>query len=169
MALQARKINAKDAHQALQAKDLETYLDVRWGRKEALRMRRQNCCRPQATGTRLPACSTRPLERTSACPCTSRCHRTPEEFATGHAPGAVNVPVQVYVAGQRQPNPDFVEQVTVCDLQARVGACGGWAPGQAHVRDQARCVLWARIKSMCTVRTAQQRETRHAGCKPPVP
>lgn len=31
MAQQARKVNAKDAHQALQAKDLETYLDVRWG------------------------------------------------------------------------------------------------------------------------------------------
>lgn len=30
-------------------------------------MRRQNCCRPQATGTRLPACSTLPLVRADLC------------------------------------------------------------------------------------------------------
>ncbi len=35
--------------------------------------------------------------------------RTVEEFADGHVPGALNVPVSLASAGGMQPNPDFVE------------------------------------------------------------
>ncbi|GAB4822492.1 hypothetical protein N2152v2_009538 [Parachlorella kessleri] len=37
--------------------------------------------------------------------------RTPEEYAAGHAPSAVHVPVAVNVDGVRQQNADFVAQV----------------------------------------------------------
>ncbi len=35
--------------------------------------------------------------------------RTSEEFADGHVPGALNVPISFASAGGMQPNPDFVE------------------------------------------------------------
>lgn len=35
--------------------------------------------------------------------------RTIEEFADGHVPGALNVPVSLSAVGGMQPNPDFVE------------------------------------------------------------
>lgn len=37
--------------------------------------------------------------------------RTPEEFAAGHPPGALNVPVLFFRAGGSDPNPDFVATV----------------------------------------------------------
>jgi rhodanese-related sulfurtransferase len=37
--------------------------------------------------------------------------RTPEEFAAGHPPGAVNVPVMLAGAGGMSPNPDFMAAV----------------------------------------------------------
>jgi rhodanese-related sulfurtransferase len=38
--------------------------------------------------------------------------RTPEEFADGHVPGAVNVPVSLTVAGGMAPNAEFVSLMT---------------------------------------------------------
>ena len=38
--------------------------------------------------------------------------RTPEEFAQGHAPGAVNVPVMLSSPGGLQANPAFLEALT---------------------------------------------------------
>jgi rhodanese-related sulfurtransferase len=37
--------------------------------------------------------------------------RTPEEFAGGHVPGAINVPVAVTSPKGMQPNPDFLPEV----------------------------------------------------------
>ena len=39
--------------------------------------------------------------------------RTPDEFAAGHVPGAVNVPVAVVGPGGMTPNPDFVDECNV--------------------------------------------------------
>jgi thioredoxin 1 len=36
--------------------------------------------------------------------------RTPEEFAGGHVPGAVNVPVAIRGPAGMAPNPDFVDE-----------------------------------------------------------
>ena len=51
--------------------------------------------------------------------------RTVEEFAAGHCPSAVNVPVMVKQGGGMAPNPQFLEQVrahihacTVCEAAA---------------------------------------------------
>lgn len=35
--------------------------------------------------------------------------RTPEEFADGHVPGAVNVPINFLAAGGMKPNDEFVD------------------------------------------------------------
>jgi rhodanese-related sulfurtransferase len=43
--------------------------------------------------------------------------RTVEEFAAGHAPGALNVPIMFSAPGGMAPNPDF--------LAAATGALGG--------------------------------------------
>ena len=43
--------------------------------------------------------------------CTPAARRTAEEFAAGHPPGAVNVPVWLKQGGQMVPNPAFLEQV----------------------------------------------------------
>ncbi len=37
--------------------------------------------------------------------------RTVEEFAAGHAPGAINIPLLTRGAGGMQPNPLFLDQV----------------------------------------------------------
>ncbi len=39
--------------------------------------------------------------------------RTAEEFAQGHVPGAINVPVALKSATGMQPNPDFLPEVNV--------------------------------------------------------
>ena len=66
----------------------------------ALELRRA-LCKPNWVGR--CAGNPRPLYCCAGC-------RTHEEWAAGHAPGAVHVPVAVNAAEGRQPNSDFVEQ-----------------------------------------------------------
>lgn len=55
--------------------------------------------------------------------------RTPEEFAAGHPPGAVNVPVFLKQNGQMVPNPQFQQQFEKAfpdkDAQLCVGCLSG--------------------------------------------
>lgn len=37
--------------------------------------------------------------------------RTPEEFAAGHAPNSINIPVMLSSGGAMVPNPDFAAEV----------------------------------------------------------
>jgi len=39
--------------------------------------------------------------------------RTPPEFAAGHVPGAINVPIATREVGGMAPNPDFLDEVNV--------------------------------------------------------
>ncbi|KAI7836588.1 hypothetical protein COHA_009549 [Chlorella ohadii] len=52
--------------------------------------------------------------------------RTPEEFAAGHPPGAVNVPVFLKQNGQMVPNPQFQQQFEKAfpDKDAQLCAAG---------------------------------------------
>jgi rhodanese-related sulfurtransferase len=54
--------------------------------------------------------------------------RTPEEFAAGHPPGAVNVPIALLAPGGMAPNADFMRAMTAAfpkDAKIVVGCKSG--------------------------------------------
>ena len=79
--------------------------------------------------------------------------RTPEEFATGHIKGAVNVPVDAIRPGMRlpfSPNPD-TPVLIYCRTGRRAGICvrGGCSSGR-HVHNFGHAVaLWSSSAKSC--------------------
>lgn len=96
-----------------------------WVGRSGLRRLVLSACRQRSLGLtadRLPA-DPLPADRLPSIACS-----TSEEYAGGHAPGAVNVPVMLKQGGGMAPNPQFLEQV-------RADEAGGASPAKRVAQD----------------------------------